>query len=80
MYCLSVRRQVVSDLSRKKGVASLHLTFRKIGESKLFVLPYRVSIDKIIAHLKLTFIAERPPPSQAQPQLAVAAEDRVEYI
>jgi len=32
--------------SNKKGVASQHLTFRKIGESKLFVLPYRVSIDK----------------------------------
>ena len=44
-----------------------------------FIEDHKV-IDKIIDHLKLTFIAERPPPSQAQPQLAMAAEDRVEYI
>jgi len=44
-----------------------------------FIEDHKV-IDKIIDHLKLTFIAERPPPSQAQPQLAVAAEERVEYI
>jgi len=36
----------IAEKKRKKGVASQHLTFRKIGESKLFVLPYRVSIDK----------------------------------
>jgi len=44
-----------------------------------FIEDHKV-IDKIIDHLKLTFIAEHPPPSQAQPQLAMAAEDRVEYI
>jgi len=44
-----------------------------------FIEDHKV-IDKIIYHLKLTFIAEPPPPSQAPPQLAVAAEDRVEYI
>jgi hypothetical protein len=39
------------------------------------------SIDKIIAHLKLTFQAERPPPSQiVQQELLVAAEEREEYF
>jgi len=37
-------------------------------------------IDKIIDHLKLTFKAERPPPPQAQPQLNMAAEERLEYL
>jgi len=39
-----------------------------------FIEKHKV-IDKIINHLKLTFKAERP-----HPQLAMAAEDRVEYI
>ena len=38
------------------------------------------AIDRIIRHLKLTFAAERPPPPQAQPQLAMAAEERAEYL
>jgi hypothetical protein len=34
-------------------------------------------IDKIIAHLKLTFMAERPPPIQAvQQEILIAAEER----
>jgi len=37
-------------------------------------------LDKIIDHLKLTFKAERPPPPQAQPQLNMAAEERLEYL
>ncbi len=38
-------------------------------------------IDKIIAHLKLTFMAERPPPSQiVQKELLMAAEERSEYF
>ena len=41
-----------------------------------FIEEHKV-IDKIINHLKLTFKAERPLPSQAQPQLAMAAEDRM---
>jgi len=41
---------------------------------------YKV-IDRIIAHLKLTFEAERPPPPQvAQHELLMAAEDRGEYL
>jgi len=44
-----------------------------------FIEEHKV-IDKIINHLKLTFKAECPPPPQAHPQLAMAAEDRVEYI
>ncbi|MCK4647040.1 MAG: transposase [Candidatus Aminicenantes bacterium] len=44
-----------------------------------FIEEHKV-IDKIINLLKLTFKAERPPPPQAHPQLAMAAEYRVEYI
>ena len=43
-----------------------------------FIEDHRV-IDKIINHLKLTFNPERPP-HPAQPQLNMAAEERVEYI
>ena len=44
-----------------------------------FIEDYKV-IDKVIDHLRLTFKAERPPPPHAQPQLNLAAEDRVEYL
>ena len=38
-------------------------------------------IDRIIAHLELTFEAERPPPSQnVQQDLLMAAEERREYF
>lgn len=38
-------------------------------------------IDKIIVHLKLTFMAERPPPPQSvQQELLMAAEEREEYF
>ncbi|MFP4083154.1 MAG: acid--CoA ligase [Candidatus Aminicenantes bacterium] len=45
-----------------------------------FIEDHKV-IDKIIAHLKLTFMAERPPPSQVvQQQLLMAAEEMGEYF
>jgi hypothetical protein len=34
------------------------------------------AIDGIIRHLKLIFAAEHSPPPQAQPQLAMIAEER----
>ena len=38
-------------------------------------------IDKIIAHLKLTFMAERPPPPRVvQQELLMAAEEKGEYF
>jgi len=38
-------------------------------------------IDRIIAHLKLTFEAERPPPPHiAHQELLMAAEEREEYF
>lgn len=38
-------------------------------------------IDKIIAHLKLTFQAERPPPPQAlQQEFLMEAEESGEYL
>ena len=37
-------------------------------------------IDRIINHLKLSFIAERPLPPQSQPQLSMATERRGEYF
>jgi hypothetical protein len=52
------------------------------GEMKVisFIEDHKV-IDKIIAHLKLTFMAERPPPSHhVQQELLMAAEERDEYF
>ena len=45
-----------------------------------FIKDHKV-IDRIIRHLKLTFEAERPPPSQIlQQELLMAAEKRLEYF
>jgi len=45
-----------------------------------FIEDHKV-IDKIIAHLKLTFMAERPPPPHNCEQLlSMAAEERGEYF
>jgi hypothetical protein len=45
-----------------------------------FIEDHKV-IDKIIDHLKLTFMAERPPPTQrVQQELLMAAEEREEYF
>jgi hypothetical protein len=55
---------------------------RCAGEMKVisFIEDHKV-IDKIIAHLKLTFSAERPPPPQiAHKQLLMAAEESGEYF
>jgi len=45
-----------------------------------FIEDHKV-IDKIIAHLKLTFHAERPPPPRVlQQELLMAAEEKREYF
>ncbi len=45
-----------------------------------FIEDHKV-IDKIISHLKLTFMAERPPPTKRiQQELLMAAEEREEYF
>jgi hypothetical protein len=45
-----------------------------------FIEDHKV-IDKIIAHLKLTFMAERPPPPHVvQQELLMTAEERDEYF
>jgi len=52
------------------------------GQMKIivFITDYSV-VDRIINHLKLSFIAERPPPPQAsQQQLLMVAEERGEYF
>jgi len=52
------------------------------GEMKVisFIEDHKV-IDKIIAHLKLTFMAERPPPTQiVQKELQMAAGKKREYL
>ena len=44
-----------------------------------FITEY-AAVDRIIDHLKLTFVAEKPPPSHVIEQVALmAAEERVEY-
>jgi len=38
-------------------------------------------LDRIIGHLKLTFVAEKPPPSHVFEQVALmAAEERADYF
>jgi len=45
-----------------------------------FLTDYAV-VDRIINHLKLTFVAERPPPPQiVHQQVLVAAETSTEYF
>jgi len=45
-----------------------------------FIEDHKV-IDKIIAHLKLTFHAERPPPPRVlQQELLIEAEEKREYF
>jgi len=50
-------------------------------ESLLSFIEDHKVIDKIIAHLKLTFMAERPlPPQIVQQELLMAAEEKDEYF
>ncbi len=52
------------------------------GQMKIiaFIEDHKV-IDKIIARLKLTFHAERPPPPQVlQQELLIEAEEKREYF
>ena len=45
-----------------------------------FITDYQV-VDRIIDHLKLTFAAEKPPPSHVFTEVALmAAEERTEYF
>ncbi len=44
-----------------------------------FIEDHKV-IDRIIAHLKLTFEAERPPPQVIQQELLLAVEESGEYF
>jgi len=45
-----------------------------------FITDYR-AVDRIIDHLKLRFVAEKPPPSHVFEQVALmAAEERTDYF
>lgn len=44
-----------------------------------FITDYSV-VDRIINHLKLSFIAERPPPQVSQHQFDIVADLRSEYF
>jgi hypothetical protein len=49
-------------------------------KSVAFITDY-TAVDRIIGHLKLTFIAEKPPPSRVLEQVALmAAEESGEYF
>ncbi len=51
------------------------------GWAEMIRKVFEVDPLKIIDHLKLTFMAERPPPSQVvQQELMMAAEERGEYL
>lgn len=52
------------------------------GQMKViaFITDYQ-AVDRIIDHLKLVFVAEKPPPSRVIEQVALmAAEERAEYF
>jgi hypothetical protein len=52
---------------------------RKLLSSNAFLTDYAV-VDKIIDHLKLKFVAERPPPPNlAYQEVLMAAEPSPEY-
>jgi len=45
-----------------------------------FITDYQ-AVDRIIEHLKLRFVAEKPPPSRVFEQVALmAAEERMDYF
>jgi hypothetical protein len=44
-----------------------------------FLTQYSV-VDQIIDHLKLTFVAEKPPPEGALQELPMVADPPVEYF
>ena len=45
------------------------------------LLTQHAVMDRIIGHLKLTFVAEKPPPSHVFEQVALmAAEERTDYF
>jgi hypothetical protein len=55
-----------------------------VGRNGFFCSPAAITdyqaIDRIIAHLKLTFVAAKPPPSHVFEQVALpAAEESGEY-
>ncbi len=70
-----------AEMIRKVYEVNLLLCPECGAEMKIitFIEDHKV-IDKIIGHLKISFMTERPPPPQAQPQLAMAAEERAEYL
>lgn len=52
---------------------------RRSDEGVAFITKFG-AVDRIIEHVKLTFVAEKPPPSHVFEQVALmAAEERVEY-
>ena len=92
-HCPSTLRVVKNDLKRipSKGWAEM---IRKVyevdpmvcsqcgGRMKVvaFITEYIV-VDRIIDHLKLRFIAEKPPPAQIFTEVALmAGEERAEYF
>ncbi len=71
-----------AEMIRKVYETASLLCPRCGGEMKVisFIEDHKV-IDKIIAHLKLIFMAEQPPPSQVvQQELMMATEERGEYL
>jgi len=43
-------------------------------------LPAHVVVDRIIDHLKLTFVAEKPPPESVYQALPMVADPPVDYF
>jgi len=63
---LREQRQRLHECGQMKGIA--------------FITDYQ-AVDRIIDHLKLVFVAEKPPPSGVFEQVAlIEAEERAEYF
>jgi hypothetical protein len=68
------------DPQGRRGRSAALSLLRRSDAHHPFIEDHK-AIDKIIKHLKLSFIAERPPPPQVLHQeLLIASEERGEYF
>ena len=82
------KRRLLGDLCRCAERALLHylidpMISPQYGETMKFVafITDDWTVDRIIDHLKLTFVAEKQPPSHVFEEVALmAAEERTDYL
>jgi len=80
--CPRIPRRGWAEMIRKVYEVNPLLCPQCQGEMRIiaFLSDYAV-VDRIIAHLKLTFVADRPPPPRlAYQEILVAAEASADYF